>query len=203
MRLLIFQTLGQYITGLFPLCTQPLQIHVNMDSVRGWRCRLKILLFKPTHLITWTGCSSLQTIASPSLSQRRWTSFPLQASGIFTTNLNQQVHHLLEACTQWLATFKGIWDINDGKARLYYLRWSKCITQIIRYEYLLGSFCEWDPFWGQEGGHGFQWPWFSIKSEENKLHYRRMVSDNILLSPAAAFQDPGGLLLLKLQSLTL
>lgn len=96
--LLIFQTLRQDVARLLTLFSKTLVLHVIMKSnhcfIVEFRCFDLVLLTKICCYITWTGCSSLQIIASPSLSQRRWTSFPLQASGILRVNLNQQVHHL-------------------------------------------------------------------------------------------------------------
>lgn len=37
----------------------------------------------------------------------------------------------------------------------------------MRCKVLLGSFCECDPFTGQEGGEGLQWARVSIESAEN------------------------------------
>lgn len=97
--------------------------------------------------------------------------------------------------------------MNDGKTRLYYWRWSKGVTQFIRYKCLLRSFCEWDPFWGQEWGDGLQWAWFSIKPTEKKVVHRAMTSDDILASPFGYLSRTLGRWLpkanIKLQPLTL
>ena len=97
MWLLILQTVRQDITSLFTLFTQALQIkNVKVKYCHVFRTELCYFNAGCCY-ITCTGCSSLQTIASPSLSHRRCTAFPLQDSGMFRVTLNQQVHHLQQA----------------------------------------------------------------------------------------------------------
>ncbi len=85
-------------------------------------------------LLTWTGCWSLQTIPSPSLSHLRCTSFPLQISGIFKTTLNQHVHHLWNIYRQYTTIYRLL----DCKPFMQ-LTWARMRHQL----YKAGSFAGW------------------------------------------------------------